>query len=106
MPVEAAKGGWETATQYGVLGVVCFFAISGLIWFVISQKKDLKESNTKVISLLEGCVKESTAAIKESTGAKHDLARAIRGLQCYSQANQRHGSAGQNILDTPSVREV
>lgn len=97
-----ADKGWELATQYGVLGVVCFLAISGLIWFVIAQKKDLKESNTKVITLLETTVKESTAAIKESTSAKHDLARAIRGLAC-SGTSMRHGSSGQNILDTPSV---
>lgn len=94
MPVEAAKGGWETATQYGVLGVVCFFAIAGLIWFVISQKQDLKESNTKVITLLETTVRDCTAEIKDSTAAKRELAQtnrelslAFRSVKCAAASN-------------------
>lgn len=75
MQPDQIHGAWETALQFGAVGTICFFAVVGLIWFVVSQKKDLKESNTKVISILE-------TTVKESNNAKNNLADAIRSLPC------------------------
>lgn len=69
------QGAWDQATQYGAIGVIAFLAVAGLIWFVISQKNDLKASNTKVISLLE-------TTVKDSTRSNDNLADAIRSLPC------------------------
>ncbi len=53
MPVEAAKGAWDSAIQYGVVGIIAFFAVCACAYLVSRSEKKCDEQHKALSKVLE-----------------------------------------------------